>query len=462
MSQFITYLGGSGSGGGGSGGVVEYYKNGVVTNVNIDTVTPANSNPLPVQQLNSDGTVFSPVVSQGYLNTLNTNNPVKGVLSTGNSSTTPLAGAGVFTGTSEDVTTYGVVKVSVYSNVASATNGLELQSSNDNTNWYTTDAYTIAAATVKEYTFTPAYKYFRVKYTNDGTLQTTFALQTIYRSTYIKPSSMKISDTVSAEDDAELVIASIVGKTTGAGGGFVNVKVNPSGAITADVSGTVAISGTVAATQSGTWNITNVSGTVSLPTGAATSAKQPALGVAGTASSDVLTVQGIASMTPLQVSQSGTWNINNVSGTISLPTGAATETTLSALNAKVTAVNTGAVTISSALPAGTNTIGYVKASGLTKSNTPVYNDYTSTSVTTSAYVQLIASTTSEADLVSIFDSSGQTMILATGAAGAEVDQLYVPPGGGDFPLLIAAGTRISYKAKTATASTGYLVINLLG
>lgn len=39
--------------------------------------------------------------------------------------------------------------------------------------------------------------------------------------------------------------------------------------------GTVTVTGTVAATQSGTWNITNVSGTVSLPTGASTSANQP-------------------------------------------------------------------------------------------------------------------------------------------------------------------------------------------
>lgn len=39
-----------------------------------------------------------------------------------------------------------------------------------------------------------------------------------------------------------------------------------------------------------------------LPTGASTSAKQAALGIAGTASTDVLSVQGIASMTPLYVS----------------------------------------------------------------------------------------------------------------------------------------------------------------
>lgn len=42
-----------------------------------------------------------------------------------------------------------------------------------------------------------------------------------------------------------------------------------------------------------------------LPTGASTAAKQPALGTAGTASADVITVQGIASMTALKVDGSG-------------------------------------------------------------------------------------------------------------------------------------------------------------
>jgi hypothetical protein len=47
-------------------------------------------------------------------------------------------------------------------------------------------------------------------------------------------------------------------------------------------------------------------------TGLATSAKQPSLGTAGTASSNVITVQGIASMTPLLATLSGTNNINAV------------------------------------------------------------------------------------------------------------------------------------------------------
>src|SRR5260370_13846939 len=56
----------------------------------------------------------------------------------------------------------------------------------------------------------------------------------------------------------------------------------------------------VTATQGGTWNINNISGTVALPTGAATSAKQPALGTAGTPSVDVITVQGASGMAALQ------------------------------------------------------------------------------------------------------------------------------------------------------------------
>lgn len=79
--------------------------------------------------------------------------------------------------------------------------------------------------------------------------------------------------------------------------------VQVSQATAASLNATVVGTGTFAvqAAQSGTWNITNISGTVSLPTGASTAAKQPALGTAGTAATDVLTVQGIASMTPLNV-----------------------------------------------------------------------------------------------------------------------------------------------------------------
>lgn len=94
---------------------------------------------------------------------------------------------------------------------------------------------------------------------------------------------------------------------------------------TVTIAGAVTQSGTWAVQQSGTWNITNISGTVSLPTGAATAAKQPALGSAGSASSDVITIQGVASMVPVQ-----TFMVANVTGGLTaykLISGASTNAT---------------------------------------------------------------------------------------------------------------------------------------
>lgn len=100
------------------------------------------------------------------------------------------------------------------------------------------------------------------------------------------------------------------------------------------------------------------------------------------------------------------------------------------------------------------------ASGKLTANVSAYNDYSSVNVLTSAYVQLIASSTSATTEIEIFDSSGQGMILAVGAAASEVDQIYIFPGGnGRIPLKINASSRISIKAKTATASVGFIMIN---
>lgn len=127
----------------------------------------------------------------------------------------------------------------------------------------------------------------------------------------------------------------------------------------------------------------------------------------------------------------------------------------------VIASNQGSLSIG-ALPAGSNVIGYTKQSGLSIATTPVYNSYSSTNITTSAYTQLVASTTSQTNWVDIFDSSGQAMILAVGAAGSEVAVLYVPPGGISCPLFITSANRISYKALTGNATSGYLLLNLRG
>lgn len=88
------------------------------------------------------------------------------------------------------------------------------------------------------------------------------------------------------------------------------------------------------------------------------------------------------------------------------------------------------------------------------------NDYTTTNVTTAAYVQLVASTSDVINQLYIFDSSGQTLFLAVGAAASEVNKAYIVPGGnGILNLTIPAGSRISIKAVSATASAGELSIS---
>lgn len=75
---------------------------------------------------------------------------------------------------------------------------------------------------------------------------------------------------------------------------------------------TQAVSGTVTA-NAGSGTLAVSAASLPLPTGASTAAKQPAFGVAGTASTDVLTVQGINTGVALPVSASS----------LPLPTGAA-------------------------------------------------------------------------------------------------------------------------------------------
>lgn len=124
-----------------------------------------------------------------------------------------------------------------------------------------------------------------------------------------------------------------------------------------------------------------------------------------------------------------------VSGTVSV-TGVATETTLDAIR-----------------------------SLLRGKNVPhsIRNDYSVTNVLTSAYVQLIASTSEEITELDIFDSSGNIMVVAFGAVSSEVDQFYISPGGnGKLPVSIPAGTRVSVKAVSANSTVGDLIINFFG
>jgi len=221
----------------------------------------------------------------------------------------------------------------------------------------------------------------------------------------------RITDTLTDNSLAGLTRSVITGVTTGGGGGYVNVKVNPSGALVADVTGTVA------------------------------------------------------------ATQSGTWNINNVSGTVSLPTGAATESTLSTLNGKVTACNTGAVTISTALPSGTNTIGKVDVNTLSVVDL-LDAGILDTSIlannipgSAGSPLQVIASTAAATKKLQLLDTTGAFIGVYTGAALSEVLQFIMGPGSDQtIEHAIPAGTRVSLKRldSTTAVSSGIVAFNLLG
>jgi hypothetical protein len=156
----------------------------------------------------------------------------------------------------------------------------------------------------------------------------------------------------------EATLSSLNGKVTACDTGAVVISSGsislPTGASTeATLS---SLNGKVTACDTGAVVIS--SGSISLPTGASTEATLGSLNGKVTACNTGAVVISSGSLSAVQ---SGTWNINNVSGTISLPTGASTEATLDSLNNKVTACDTGAVVISSGAITETNS-GAVKAS----------------------------------------------------------------------------------------------------
>ena len=187
------------------------------------------------------------------------------------------------------------------------------------------------------------------------------------------------------------------------GGGSLTVD----GSVTVvDGGGSLTVDGTVAATQSGTWNVGTVT-TVTNP-------------VSVTDNGGSLTVDGTVA-----VSSS------------TLPTGASTEATLSSLNAKVTAVNTGAVVISSsALPSGGAT-----AARQDTGNTSLSNIDTKTPALSSGRVPVdgsgvtqpvsgtVAATQSGTWNVGVVE---KTMSYATGTAATSGDNTLVStPGAGN-------------------------------
>lgn len=339
-----------------------------------------------------------------------------------------------------------------------------------------------------------------------------------------------ITSTLTDNSLAQLTRSVIVGQTTGGGGGYVNVKVNPSGALTVDATLSAldaALDGqktmanslpvVIASDQSA---VPISASSLPLPTGAATETTLSALNTkvpSGlTVSSTRLLVDGSGVTQPVSGSvsvsnfpatqavsgtvaatQSGIWSTRTLDGSGSLITSTPnvpagkngldvnvsnsvlTVVQPGAANLNATVIGTGTFAVQ-ATQSGTwstrtqdgsgNTIGStsnaldinIKSSAISfngpggRTSVLLYrNVYSTTNVTTTAYTQVVASLASAVTIIDIFDSSGQVLVLATGAAGAEVQKAYIYPGGnGQIPIFIAAGTRVSIRAISANAVSG--------
>lgn len=192
------------------------------------------------------------------------------------------------------------------------------------------------------------------------------------------------------------------------------------------------------AAQSGTWNITNVSGTVSLPTGAATETTlggvltstnyAAAFGTAGSADAQVMSVQGIASMTPVQVQ----------SNSASL----ATETTLSAMAANLASLATYLQPGSGALIRSDNTD----------------NDDETEIKATAGVLLAISGRNSSADTDAYVRCTNATAASTTPGTTTVIYEMMLPYGGGFVqgslgPAGMAFGTALTCYLATGTAVT---------
>lgn len=211
--------------------------------------------------------------------------PAGTVISLLNSTTATLGIGATFTGTGEDVSNFSEMRISVFADQASGTDGFSIQQSTNNTNWDITDTYTIPASTGKTFVVPRQARYFRMVYTNGGTSQGAFRLQSILNRTATAPSSNRASDGYTNETDlVQNQVFSMVyngstwdrarGNTTQGTQVFGSVTTAPSG--NQSVSGAISISnfptsqnvsGSVVSFQGGSWAHTNIGSVITVSQG---------------------------------------------------------------------------------------------------------------------------------------------------------------------------------------------------
>lgn len=252
----------------------------VTQNVSGSVVTTQGTNPWIIT--GSVQASIVPTANQSVSGTVTVGSllAMPGIVSTANSTTATLGIGAAFTGTSEEVKDFGSIVIAVFADQVSATDGLSIQQSSNGTNWDIVDTYTISANTGKTIQVQPAARFFRIVYTNGGTGQGAFRLQTIYHPQYVKPTSQRAQDGYTNETDLEQnqnfgMVFNGTNWDRARGNSSIGTLVNmgagsilsiQSGTRITSVSGTVIITGSVQGSFTPSGN-QSVSGTVNIGTG---------------------------------------------------------------------------------------------------------------------------------------------------------------------------------------------------
>lgn len=136
-----------------------------------------------------------------------------------NNSTTSILGISVtFTGTGDDCLGYTTVTILLKANVDSAVDGMTFQFSSDNSNWDDVNTFTyVASEGSRRFQFPVTARYFRVVFTNGGTGQGSFRVQTILHRQNTLTSIHRLVDDISPDRSATLVKAVIAAQSAGTG-----------------------------------------------------------------------------------------------------------------------------------------------------------------------------------------------------------------------------------------------------
>lgn len=169
-----------------------------------------------VLEINADGSITATLLNK---------------VCTNNSTTAQLLADGVFTGAAGAMNGYASILITVYTDVASATDGLSIQFSHtaDPYDWHESDAYTIAAGAYKTFTLQPVDAYFRVVYTNGGSDTSELHINVQLHSVAPKASSHRMEDDISGQDDAQLVKSIIAAERSSPAGVYTNIQATNGG-----------------------------------------------------------------------------------------------------------------------------------------------------------------------------------------------------------------------------------------